>query len=336
MGQDEELLPCTRSSQPVIAPASPISLVDDSAVLRKFLIPSDDVQVVEQIGEGSSGVVYRGTFKDVEKVAIKELKGALVKGSKMQGQLRREALSLISCAHRNVLKFYGIWLNPSYTICIVTKFMEGGSLFNYLAKKKSLPTKVIIKLARDIARGMQFLHSRGVLHMDLKSANVFLDEEGNAVIGDLGIARLVNEKDGECPEIGTYRWMAPEVLNGTDGESPEIGTYRCLAPEVWARSKSDSKGNAWPFSYKSDVYSFGILLWELVTCKLPYADYSPVQAAVGVMMHGLRPPIPASTFPPLRFLIQKCWDQKPSNRPHFFQILEMLDIISLHAQKCNQ
>ncbi|MCO5602820.1 hypothetical protein L7F22_056959 [Adiantum nelumboides] len=284
-----------------------------SALLSRYLIDCADLEVGECIGEGSSGIVYKGLHKGHIKVAVKELKGALTLGSKTQGEFRREVLSLMAlCMHKHVVQLFGICLSSAHAICIVTKFMEGGSLLQHLVRKRSLPTKEIIKFAKDVAKGMHFLHSRGIIHMDLKTANVFLDEDGHAVIGDLGVARLVNEKEGGGMEIGTYRWMAPEVCS---------------------RAVSGLRGGStsW-FSYKTDVYSFGILLWELVTCKLPYVDYNPVQAAVGVVMHGLRPSIPSSTFPPLRYLIQKCWDQNPTNRPHFSEILQMLGIISLHEK----
>lgn len=272
------------------------------ALLSHYLIDCKELERGECIGVGSSGVVYKGLYKG-QKVAVKELKG-MTKGSKTEGEFRREVLGLISCAHKNILKLYGVCLSPDFGICIVTKFMEGGSLLQFLQQRQSLKIREIIKLAKDVAKGMQFLHSKGIVHMDLKTANVFLDEESNAVIGDLGVARLVNEKVGTGGEIGTYRWMAPEVCRAESGK--EEGS----------------------FSFKSDVYSFGILLWELVTCKMPYTDYNPVQAAVGVVMHGLRPAFPPTCFPPLRCLIQKCWDQNPAVRPHFSQILKMLNIIS--------
>ncbi|KAH7289460.1 hypothetical protein KP509_30G002900 [Ceratopteris richardii] len=310
MGHDEQLL---LTGDCILAILFTQQCATAVTRVSNIVIDTSDLQIAEQpIGQGSSGVVRQGLYKGVHKVAVKELTGVFAKGSQMHGMFRREALSLISCAHKNVLKFYGVCLSPDQNIWIVTKLMQGGSLLDYLSKKKGLPTCEIIKLAKDIAKGMRFLHSKGILHMDLKAANVFLDE-GNAVIGDLGIARLVNEKVGDNPQIGTYRWMAPEV-------------------SAQAMLDSTAQSSNW-FSYKTDVYSYGILLWELLTCQLPFSEYSPVQAAVGVVMHGVRPPIPASTFPPLRCLIQKCWDQNPSNRPDFTQVLEMLRIISLHADR---
>ncbi|KAH7289469.1 hypothetical protein KP509_30G003700 [Ceratopteris richardii] len=313
MGHDhQEFIPSNCSILSVLFTHLP-EAATATVVLNQILVDTGDLQVSEPpIGEGSSAVVRQGVYKGIHKVAVKELKGAFVKGSKTQAEFRREALSLISCAHKNILKLYGVCLSPTHGICIVTKFMQGGSLSDYLVKKKCLPTAEVIKLAKDVATGMRFLHSKGILHMDLKTANVLLDEEGSAVIGDLGIARVKDEKDDERPEIGTYQYMAPEVCAG---------------------ALLDSKGGDmdW-FTYKSDVYSFGILLWELVTCELPYADYNPVQAAVGVMMHGLRPAIPASAYPPLRCLMQKCWHQNPSCRPDFSQVVQMLHIINSHEK----
>lgn len=180
--------------------------------------------------------------------------------------------------------------------------MESGSLHDYLQRKGKLQTKVVIRLASNIAKGMQYLHSQGIIHMDLKTSNIFLDEDGTAVIGDFGSARFSNENQELRKDIGTYRWMAPEIFG--DGAGKIIATP------------------------KSDVYSFGILVWELVSCEVPYADYSPVQAAVAVVMNELRPQIPNDCYPPLKCIIQKCWSQKPIDRPSFSEILRMLHIVS--------
>ncbi|KAH7289466.1 hypothetical protein KP509_30G003500 [Ceratopteris richardii] len=284
----------------------------DSNQLVGIFIDVDDVRLTGSIiGEGSSGIVLQGSYKGIHKVAVKELKDAFVDGSKTQDEFRREVLSLLSCVHENVIKLYGVCISPSNEIWIVTKLMKGGSLLDYLSKKRCLPVTEIIKISLDVAKGMQSLHSKGILHMDLKTANVFLDKKNNAVIGDLGTARNSGEKDEENSEIGTYRYMSPEVC---------------------ARAILGSGQEGW-FTSKSDVYSFGILLWELTTCKIPYSDYDPVQAAMGVMMHGLRPSIPASTFPPLRYLMQKCWHQNASSRPEFPQIVRMLQGMSHTAAK---
>lgn len=81
------------------------------------------------------------------------------------------------------------------------------------------------------------------------------------------------------------------------------------------------------------MYSYGMMLWEMLTGQLPFENFSPVQAAVGVAVHGLRPTIPEGTFQPLKSLIEQCWARDPLDRPDFSEVLEVLDLAtqeSLH------
>jgi serine/threonine protein kinase len=103
-------------------------------------------------------------------------------------------------------------------------------------------------------------------------------------------------------EVGTYRWMAPEALGAFSATSPVA-----------------------PVTQKSDIYSYAIVLWELVTGGVPYTNYSPLQAAVGVALNNLRPPIPADCDPALRSLMIRAWDKNPWTRPEAAQIVEELD-----------
>ncbi|GJN34510.1 hypothetical protein PR202_gb23175 [Eleusine coracana subsp. coracana] len=99
----------------------------------------------------------------------------------------------------------------------------------------------------------------------------------------------------------------------------ETGTYRWMAPEVIEHK---------PYDHKADVFSFGILMWELLTGKIPYEYLTPLQAAVGVVQKGLRPTIPKHTHTKLAELLQKCWQQDPAERPDFSEILESLQRIA--------
>ncbi|KAK1326474.1 Serine/threonine-protein kinase HT1 [Acorus calamus] len=117
-------------------------------------------------------------------------------------------------------------------------------------------------------------------------------------VADFGVARVKAQTGVMTAETGTYRWMAPEVIEHK------------------------------PYDHKADVFSFGIVLWELLTGKLPYEYLTPLQAAVGVVQKGLRPTIPKNTLPKLAELLEKCWQQDPTLRPDFSEIIENLKQIA--------
>jgi serine/threonine protein kinase len=138
--------------------------------------------------------------------------------------------------------------------CIITEYMSQGTLRMYLNKKEpySLSTETILRLALDISRGMEYLHSQGVIHRDLKSNNLLLNDEMRVKVADFGTSCLETQCQETRGNKGTYRWMAPEMI----------------------KEKHCSR--------KVDVYSFGIVLWELTTALLPFQGMTPVQAAFAV------------------------------------------------------
>lgn len=138
--------------------------------------------------------------------------------------------------------------------CIITEYLAGGSLGKFLHHQQPniLPLKLVLKLALDIARGMKYLHSQGILHRDLKSENLLLGEDMCVKVADFGISCLESQCGSAKGFTGTYRWMAPEMI----------------------KEKHHTK--------KVDVYSFGIVLWELLTGKTPFDNMTPEQAAYAV------------------------------------------------------
>ena len=142
--------------------------------------------------------------------------------------------------------------NPVF--CIITEYLAGGSLRKYLHQQEphSLPLNIVLKFALDIAHGMQYLHSQGILHRDLKSENLLLGEDMHVKVADFGISCLESQCGSAKGFTGTYRWMAPEMI----------------------KEKHHTK--------KVDVYSFGIVLWELLTALTPFDNMTPEQAAFAV------------------------------------------------------
>ncbi|KAI4314699.1 hypothetical protein L6164_027583 [Bauhinia variegata] len=269
-------------------------------------IPSDGTDVWEidtnqlkfenKVGSGSFGDLYRGTYCSQD-VAIKVLKPERT-STEMLREFAQEVYIMRKIRHKNVVQFIGACTRPP-NLCIVTEFMSGGSVYDFLHKQRGvfkLPS--LLKVAIDVSKGMNYLHQNNIIHRDLKTANLLMDENKVVKVADFGVARVQSQSGVMTAETGTYRWMAPEVIEHK------------------------------PYDQKADVFSFGIVIWELLTGELPYSLLTPLQAAVGVVQKGLRPTIPKSAHPRLSELLQRCWQQNPLERPNFSEILEILQLIA--------
>ncbi|XP_007046468.2 PREDICTED: uncharacterized protein LOC18610629 isoform X2 [Theobroma cacao] len=261
--------------------------------IGKWLLNSDNLEFVDQIGPNSFKGVYKG-----KRVGIEKLKGC-DKGNSYEFELRKDLLELMTCGHRNILQFYGVCVDENNGLCVVTKLMEGGSVHDLMLKNKKLQIKEIIRIAADVAEGVKFMNDHGVAYRDLNTQRILLDKHSNACLGDMGIVTACKNV-GEAMEYETdgYRWLAPEIIAG----DPENVT------ETWM----------------SNSYSFGMVIWEMVTGEAAYSACSPVQAAVGIAACGLRPDIPKDCPQILKSLMTKCWNNCPSKRPQFSEILSLL------------
>ncbi|WVZ19986.1 hypothetical protein V8G54_007308 [Vigna mungo] len=246
----------------------------------------------KKIASGPLSDLYKGTFCNQD-VAIKVLKHENL-NENIQREFAQEVYILSKIQHKNVVKFVGACTKPP-NLYLVTEYMPGGSMFDFLHKQKTaLALPSLLKVAIDVSEGMKYLHQNNIIHRDLKAANLLIDENGVVKVADFGVARVHNQSGIMTAETGTYRWMAPEVIE-----------HR-------------------PYDHKADVFSFAIVLWELLTGKLPYEHLSPLQAAVGVIQKGLRPKIPSHTHSKLVELLHWCWHHDSSLRPNFSEILEFL------------
>ncbi|CAN1175817.1 Serine/threonine-protein kinase STY17 [Linum perenne] len=246
----------------------------------------------EKIASGSYGDLYRGVYLGQD-VAIKVLRSEHLNSSQVD-EFSHEVAILREVQHINVVQFVGACTEYP-NLCIVTEYMPGGSLYDYLHKNHdSLKLSQLLKFAIDVSKGMEYLHQNNIIHRDLKTANLLMDADNVVKVADFGIARFQNQGGVMTAETGTYRWMAPEVINHQ------------------------------PYDQKADVFSFAIVLWELVTAKVPYETMTPLQAALGVRQ-GKRPEIPENLHPGLSDLMQRCWETDPVNRPPFSEITVELE-----------
>lgn len=264
---------------------------------NNIIIDLLDLNFIRKVGEGAFSEVWEGVWNGVH-VAIKKLK-SMVDDELFQERFLREVESLRKGNHQNVVMFFGVCLRPA---CIVTEFMAGGNLYDLLHKAGArMSTALVVKLALDLAIGLLHLHSLTILHRDLTSLNILLDEMGNIKISDFGLSREKTQEGSMTMTLGGIcnpRWRAPEITKN-------IGHY----------------------SEKVDVYSFALVVWEILTGELPFANLDGPQAAAQVAYTNLRPPIPPTCPAPLQGLIQRCWVDDAKSRPDFKEIVEELRAI---------
>ncbi|CAI5491516.1 unnamed protein product [Closterium sp. Naga37s-1] len=264
-------------------------------------IDNDQLKLQHKIASGSFGDLYRGTYCGQD-VAIKILKAERLNDS-LQQEFAQEVFIMRKVRHKNVVQFIGACTKPP-NLSIVTEFMVGGSVYDYLHKHRgSMKLPMVLRVGMDVAKGMDFLHKNNIIHRDLKAANLLMDENDVVKVADFGVARVKANSGVMTAETGTYRWMAPEVIE-----------HRA-------------------YDHKADIFSFGITMWEMLTGKLPYPDLTPLQAAVSVVQRGLRPPIPKGTHPRLADLFERCWATNPADRPEFSEIIRVIAEIAQELEE---
>ncbi|KAG6597430.1 Serine/threonine-protein kinase HT1, partial [Cucurbita argyrosperma subsp. argyrosperma] len=276
------------------------------------------------VAHGTYGTVFRGTY-DNQDVAVKLLDwgedglATSAETAALRASFQQEVAVWHKLDHPNVTKFVGASMGatnlkipsngssmdgqnslPSRACCVVVEYLPGGTLKQYLIRnrKKKLAFKVVIQIALHLSRGLSYLHSKKIVHRDVKTENMLLDSQRTLKIADFGVARVEAQNPRDMTgETGTLGYMAPEVLDGK------------------------------PYNRRCDVYSFGICLWEIYCCDMPYPDLSFADVSSAVVRQNLRPDIPKCCPSSLANVMKKCWDGNPSKRPEMDEVVKMLEAI---------
>eukprot|EP00208_Stichococcus_sp_RCC1054_P006737 CAMPEP_0206141092 /NCGR_PEP_ID=MMETSP1473-20131121/11769_1 /ASSEMBLY_ACC=CAM_ASM_001109 /TAXON_ID=1461547 /ORGANISM="Stichococcus sp, Strain RCC1054" /LENGTH=771 /DNA_ID=CAMNT_0053535505 /DNA_START=465 /DNA_END=2780 /DNA_ORIENTATION=- len=229
----------TGYDSPAFRPSAPPTILPSEIVICKRDDGSDYL-----LGKGSFGHVFRGLRRGVQDVAVKKLRPSVTDPTWVSCLDREIAILSSVSFDRNVVQYYGSWAgDEAAQPFIVMEYLAGGDLRAAILRDPVGLTwhRRGCSVALDIAKGLHFLHSCGVIHRDLKASNVLLSAEGVAKISDVGLATVATAVDPGCWDqlTGAFCYAAPELILGV----------RCTD--------------------KVDIFSFGVLLWELSTQEMP-------------------------------------------------------------------
>ncbi len=259
-----------------------------------FIIPNNQIEYGQKLGEGGFGVVYKAVWNYVD-VAVKKLMMELSESVMQEFEKEVEVHSKLRNPY--IVQIFGI----TETYGMVMEYMSRGSLRNVLEKnrREEFSWTMRNKIAMDMLIGLSYLHQKHIIHRDLKSLNVLLDDQYKAKLADFGLAKVRSEISSRHSAQsggakGTTQWMAPELFE--------------LDPD---------------YTPKTDVFSFGIVLWELAAHEYPYKKANPNVVPM-LVMQGRRETFPLDTPEGYAQLAQQCWDGTPDKRPTVNEAIHLL------------
>ncbi|KAJ6589026.1 hypothetical protein B0H19DRAFT_1058099 [Mycena capillaripes] len=270
-------------------------------ILPSWTITRYEVERDVKIGMGFFSDVYRGTWRG-RTVAIK----CLAK-STPRDVFVREINIWKELRHPNVLQLYGASAatgdGPWFFVCPYERFGNLNGFLRRVAQEGEAATNGregdLLQFMHEIAKGMEYLHDKGVLHGDLKAANILVDDRIHCLVSDFGQSEMKSEVyriSGAAPPHGTLRWQAPELMLGSSDLTPEM-----------------------------DVYSYAICCFEILSMgRMPWPLMSDEAVRDFVLKDNTRPKIPSTRFntPALQELLRICWHKDPAIRPPFSKIVK--------------
>lgn len=247
----------------------------------------------ELVGRGAYGAVYKGVENATgQVVAIKVLN--LDTEEEDVSDIQREIATLSqlkNCDSQNITRYHGSFLNGT-KLWIVMDYAAGGSIRSLLQALTRIDEKCIAVIGREVLQALGYLHKHGIIHRDIKAANILLTDEGRVQLCDFGVAGQVTNTLKRNSFVGTPYWMAPEVIR--EGQT---------------------------YDFKADIWSFGITIYEIATGNPPFADQDPMRAVT--LIPKSRPAqLEGDWSPAMKEFVALCLHEEPNERPSAEDLLK--------------
>ena len=255
-------------------------------MITQGMMIADRYEIIGKIGAGGMSDVYKAKDTTLGRyVAIKVLKSEFSEDMNFVTKFRTEASSAAGLEHPNIVNIYDVGSENEFHY-IVMEYVEGITLKTYIEKKGQLSFKEAVSIAIQVGRGIEAAHNKGIIHRDIKPQNIIISTEGKVKVTDFGIAKAATSNTINSDVMGSVHYTSPEqARNGyVDG--------------------------------KSDIYSLGIVMYEMVTGRVPFNGDTTVAVAIQHLQEEMESP---KTYAPdlpisMEKIILKCTQKNPDRR----------------------
>lgn len=255
-------------------------------MIRLGMFLGDRYEILEKIGSGGMADVFKGKDHKLNRfIAVKVLKDEFVEDKNFVRKFKEEAQAAAGLAHPNIVNVYDVGDEQNINY-IVMELVEGITLKSYIERKGRLTVKEATSIAIQVGAGLEIAHNNQIVHRDIKPQNIIISREGKVKVTDFGIAKSVSSNTNTSDAMGSVHYTSPEQARG---------------------GYSDAK---------SDIYSLGIVMYEMVTGRVPFDGETTVVVAVKHLQEDIvSPRVYASDIPvSLEHIILKCTEKSPDRR----------------------
>jgi serine/threonine protein kinase len=256
------------------------------------------VTVVEELGRGTSGIVYKVLHLVDRKHYVVKVIDISQSSSKKQAQALKEVEILKQVNNFHIIKYYNSIVH-NQMLYILMEYAQGGDLQKkinrYKSTRRNIDEPQIWNWAYEISLAVKYLHRHKILHRDIKCMNIFLDKDNRVKLGDLGLSKILVSKEIDCSAVGTPLYLSPEQIRHQ------------------------------PYGFKVDVWGIGCVLYTLCALESPFGGNSLLTLGQNIAMRSPRS-LPTKYSPKLVSFINTLLEKNPKNRPNIKEAIELIPI----------